>query len=144
MATLAGRASEQWGLPRLNSNWHSRRGRSLRETWGCEEWPKEDQTLTINEQIHWEAIVPELGVTGEQLQSERPHQPKPNDRRVEMLWVERHRDDFSGQWVALKGENVISNGASGRYVYEEAVRAGHEIPFLVFVEPKDEPPFGGW
>ncbi len=65
-------------------------------------------------------------------------------RRREQQWLEKHRAEFAGQWVALDGETVLSYGTDGRKVYAEAKAKGIEVPFVVHLEPLDELPFGGW
>ena len=65
-------------------------------------------------------------------------------RRREQKWLEKHRAEFAGQWIALDGETVLSYGTDGRKVYAEAKAKGVKVPFVVHLEPLDELPFGGW
>src|SRR5712692_6599998 len=57
-------------------------------------------------------------------------------RVVESAWVERHRDKYLGQWVALEGDTLIAHGTQAREVYLAARRAGIAGPYLVHVVPK--------
>ena len=73
---------------------------------------------------------------------------RPSDRLVdlsrELRWIEEHRAGYGGQWVAVRGNRLLSSGSDGREVYEAARAAGDERPFVTRVEPIDEPPFAGW
>lgn len=72
----------------------------------------------------------------------------PSDREVdlsrELRWVEEHRAEYAGQWVAVRGDRLLGSGPSGKEVYEAARAAGDERPFVTRVEPADELPFAGW
>lgn len=66
------------------------------------------------------------------------------DCREEQQWLERHRAEFAGEWVALDGGRLLSHGADARAVYEVARNLGIAAPLLMKVELPDELPFGGW
>lgn len=59
-------------------------------------------------------------------------------------WIEAHREEFLGQWVALDGGNLISHGADARTVCNEARAKGVDSPYLERVMPKVEAYVGGW
>ncbi len=61
-----------------------------------------------------------------------------------MRWVKEHRAEYAGQWVAVRGDRMLSSGPDGKEVNEEARAAGDERPFVTRVEPADELPFAGW
>ena len=65
-------------------------------------------------------------------------------RAMEGNWVERHRDKYLGQWVALEGDTLIAHGANAREVYLAARQAGIAGPYIVHVTPKADPYIGGW
>jgi hypothetical protein len=73
---------------------------------------------------------------------------RPSDHSIdltrELLWIDEHRKEYAGQWVAVRGDRLLSSGADGRQVYEAARAAGDDRPFVTRVEPSDEPPFAGW
>lgn len=73
---------------------------------------------------------------------------RPSDHDVdlsrELRWIEEHRAEYAGQWVAVRGDRLLSSGPDGRQVYEAARAAGDERPFVTRVEPADELPFAGW
>jgi predicted Zn-dependent protease len=62
----------------------------------------------------------------------------------ERAWVEAHRDEYLGQWVALDGDHLIAHGTDGKRVYDEARAQGITAPYLVHVTPKVEAYVGGW
>ncbi len=66
------------------------------------------------------------------------------DCRAEQLWLEQHRAEFAGEWVALEGGRLLGHGADARTVYQTALSLGVAAPLLVKVELSDELPFGGW
>lgn len=59
-------------------------------------------------------------------------------------WIEAHRDEYIGQWVALDGNELLANGEDARTVADVARSKGCERPFLARIKAKDELPFGGW
>lgn len=65
--------------------------------------------------------------------------------RKAQQWVDEHRAEYQGQWVALDGDRLISHGADVKQVYEQAKAAGIQTPFIERVEQEDDRPFcGGW
>ena len=65
-------------------------------------------------------------------------------RATESNWVERHRDKYLGQWVALEGDRLIAHGTNAREVHLAARQAGIAGPYIVHVTPKVEAYVGGW
>jgi hypothetical protein len=59
-------------------------------------------------------------------------------------WLQEHGEEYAGQWVALDGDRLVSSGKNNREALAEARRQGVRIPFVVYVEPTDALPFGGW
>ncbi|HYE76332.1 MAG TPA: DUF5678 domain-containing protein, partial [Blastocatellia bacterium] len=66
------------------------------------------------------------------------------DNSRENKWIEEHRAEYLGLWVALSGDRLLSSGTDARKVYEEARAAGEEAPYLARIGPSDELPWGGW
>ncbi len=60
------------------------------------------------------------------------------DLSAEYQWIEEHRDEYAGQWVALKGNQLISHGPRGIEVMEAARRAGHPDAFLKLILSAEE------
>ena len=76
-----------------------------------------------------------------------PQQPAPayDTHERERAWIESHRDEYLGQWVALDGDRLLASGADAREVYLTARAAGVRAPFVERVRPKEEGAFwGGW
>lgn len=63
------------------------------------------------------------------------------DLAAERQWLKEHCDEYVGQWVALKGDQLISYGANAKEVYLAAKAAGHMDAFLEQVESSDALPF---
>ena len=66
------------------------------------------------------------------------------DCSEELRWIAANREEYAGQWVALKGNRLLSHGTNAKEVYQEARRLGIESPVVVQIESSDELPFGGW
>lgn len=67
-----------------------------------------------------------------------------NQREIERRWLDEHRDEYLGQWVALEGTRLLASGEDARAVYSAARASGVHAPYVMRVEPHDELPFGGW
>ena len=65
-------------------------------------------------------------------------------RARESAWVDQHRDEYLGQWVAIEGDTLIANGSNAREVYLAARGAGIAAPYIVHVTPKVDAYLGGW
>jgi hypothetical protein len=65
-------------------------------------------------------------------------------RESERRWLDEHRNEYAGQWVALDGDRLIAHGPDGREVYRQVKEAGVKYPFVVHLPPADALPFGGW
>lgn len=65
-------------------------------------------------------------------------------RAIESNWVERYRDKYLGQWVALEGDTLIAQGTNAREVYLAARQAGIAGPYIVHITPKVDAYIGGW
>src|SRR5262245_17813309 len=59
-----------------------------------------------------------------------PCEPMP-DRTDELDWVERHKHEYPGQWVALDGDRLIA-ASSNRMEISAAVKAdGANVPLIL-------------
>lgn len=70
--------------------------------------------------------------------------PPPRDRSKEYEWLERHRKEYSHQWVALDGDRLVSSNADCRLVIDEARQQGVPDALIVYVEPPDARPLIIW
>ena len=62
----------------------------------------------------------------------------------EYMWLREHAREYTGNWVALDGDRLVSHGTDVRRVHAAAQADGVEFPYLVQIEPTDSLPFGGW
>ena len=66
------------------------------------------------------------------------------DRTDELQWLENHRNEFAGQWVALHGNQLLSHSVDAREVFAAARQSDVERPLIIQVESSDALPFAGW
>ena len=66
------------------------------------------------------------------------------DHSRQLRWLEEHRHQYLGQWVALDGDQLLSHGPNAFDVAQAARAAGVASPYLARVQPPEEVPFGGW
>jgi len=78
--------------------------------------------------------------TGSDQKEAKGELPDPRRRR-EMRWIEEHRAEYAGQYVALDGDRLVGHGPDGRQVLAEARKAGMKVPFVARIESDDEPPY---
>lgn len=65
------------------------------------------------------------------------------DRTRELVWIEQHRHEYAGQWVALDGDRLIA-ASPIRAEISVAIKAdGAELPLIDRIPSPDEPPFMG-
>lgn len=64
--------------------------------------------------------------------------------RQALKWIDEHRTEYLGQWVALEGDRLISHGLDALQVHREAKAAGIAAPFLERIVAEAEPYWGGW
>jgi Family of unknown function (DUF5678) len=60
------------------------------------------------------------------------------DLSAERQWLKEHCDEYVGQWVALKGDHLISHGKDHLAVYQAAKAAGHPDALLELVGANGE------
>ena len=67
-----------------------------------------------------------------------------NNRKTEQEWLGEHGREYSGQWVALNGDVLLSHGSDARAVRDEARRRGVHLPLLVHVPEEPDQRSAGW
>jgi predicted DNA-binding antitoxin AbrB/MazE fold protein len=67
-----------------------------------------------------------------------------NPRDREQVWLQGHRDEYAGQWVALDGDTLVAHGNDGSDVTQRAWEQGVAEPLVVWIPGEPELPFGGW
>jgi len=60
----------------------------------------------------------------------------------ELAWIEAHRLEFDGQWVALRGDQLLASGRDAKEVFD-AVRTITPAALVVGIH-KDDLAFAGW
>ncbi len=60
------------------------------------------------------------------------------DFSKESKWLNEHRAEYAGQWVALKGDRLVAQGASAKEVYDRADAAGVEMPLVTCVDDRSD------
>jgi len=63
------------------------------------------------------------------------------DFSAQRRWLAEHRDEYAGQWVALKGSQLICHSVNAQEVFAAAEAAGMLDTLVVLVEPRREQPF---
>ncbi len=59
----------------------------------------------------------------------------------EHAWLEKNRDEYDGQYVALDGDKLIAHRENGREVVAKLRELNIKNPYLVFVEGRNSPRF---
>jgi hypothetical protein len=98
---------------------------------------EEARKLSIEEQKRLRAAL-------DALDSKDGAQSLHSTHQREREWLNAHRDEYLGQWVALDGDQLIAYGPDARKVYRAAREQGTDAPYLDRVGPKEEAFMGGW
>lgn len=67
----------------------------------------------------------------------------PKDRSLEQAWLESHREQYAGLWVALDGDRLLGHGPTLKRVVDAAHRAGVKDALIARVEPSGAAPYVG-
>jgi len=71
--------------------------------------------------------------------------PRANTGRIpEKEWLRVHGQKYSGQWVALNGEELLSHGSDARGVRDEARAKGVQTPLMVHIPDEPNLPSAFW
>ncbi|MGH9834809.1 MAG: DUF5678 domain-containing protein [Blastocatellia bacterium] len=62
------------------------------------------------------------------------------DLSSEHQWLHEHRDEYAGQWVALKGDQLIHHSTNAKEVFAAAKAVGMLETLVVLVEPRRDYP----
>jgi hypothetical protein len=76
--------------------------------------------------------------------TEVPGPGKVSDQTEEQEWLRRYSDEYKGQWVALHGDVLLSDGSDARTVRDEARAKGIQLPLLVHIPEEPNLPSAGW
>jgi len=61
-----------------------------------------------------------------------------------LIWLEKHRFEYAGQWVALHEGKLIAHSIDGEALIVPVHESGASRPLIVFVEPPDTELFIGF
>jgi hypothetical protein len=98
---------------------------------------EEARKLPAEEQRRLRDALDELSSNGDTQPSYKTHEG-------ERAWINAHRDEYLGQWVALDGDHLVAHGTDAKKVYDEAREQGITAPYLEQVSPKQDAFMGGW
>lgn len=98
---------------------------------------EEAKKLPPEEQRRLRAALNALGSNGDT-------QPAYKTNEQERDWINAHRGEYLGQWVALDGARLVAHGTDAKEVYDQAREQGITAPYLERVSPKQEAFMGGW
>jgi hypothetical protein len=98
---------------------------------------EEAKKLPPEEQRRLRAALNALGSNGDT-------QPAYKTNELERAWINAHREEYLGQWVALDGDHLVAHGTDAKEVYDQAREQGLTAPYLERVSPKQEAFMGGW
>src|SRR5580698_3478651 len=73
-----------------------------------------------------------------------PDKPADNPRAQEQEWIRLHGAMYSGQWVALQGNELLSHGPKARAVRDEARAKGTQRPLMVHLPDEPGRLSAGW
>jgi hypothetical protein len=65
------------------------------------------------------------------------------DRAREMKWIEEHKRQYAGQWVALDGDRLIAASPIQQEVWDAVKADGAELPLVHRIPSPDDLPYVG-
>ncbi len=71
--------------------------------------------------------------------------PDANSGQIpEQEWLRAHGEEYSGQWVALNGAELLSHGLDARKVRDEARAKGIQTPLMFHIPDQPNLPSAFW
>ncbi|MGH9766940.1 MAG: DUF5678 domain-containing protein [Blastocatellia bacterium] len=67
-----------------------------------------------------------------------PDRPAVDDTR-ERAWIEEHRREYAGQWVALDGDRLVAASPNQAEVWAAVKEDGAKLPLVCRIPAPDEP-----
>lgn len=71
-----------------------------------------------------------------------PAIPVPDDTR-ERAWVNEHKHEYAGQWVALDGDRLIAANSNQQEVWDAVDADGATLPLVLRISSPDDLPYIG-
>ena len=66
------------------------------------------------------------------------------DTAPSLRWIEEHRAEFAGQYVALDGDHLVAHSTDPRQIIAAVRTSGLNGLFFTLIPPADAPPFAGF
>lgn len=66
------------------------------------------------------------------------------DPRPSLRWIEEHRAEFAGQYVALDGDRLVAHGADPQEIIAAVRASGLNGLFFTLIPSAAAPPFAGF
>ena len=67
-----------------------------------------------------------------------------SDATPSLRWIEEHRREFAGQYVALDGDRLVAHGVDPQEIIAAVRASGLNGLFFTLIPPTDAPPFAGF
>jgi len=67
-----------------------------------------------------------------------------SDPAPSLRWIEEHRAEFAGQYVALDDDRLVAHGVNPQEVIAAVRASGLNGLFFTLILPADAPPFAGF
>jgi hypothetical protein len=67
-----------------------------------------------------------------------------SDTAPSLRWLEEHRNEYAGQYVALNGDRLIAHGTDPQQIIAAVRASGLNGLFFTLVPAADAPPFAGF
>ena len=102
--------------------------------------PKEKERLArfLSEQVRQDSIQARAGTRQQVTENNRTN----GEPSVE--WLKAHAVEYSGQYVALNGDQLVGSGRTIRDAHAAAQRNGYPQALLVHVPQPEGGSWGGW
>ncbi len=110
-----------------------------------QQWIESFRQLPLEEQrqvlAQLQREISRQGATGFTVGNITP--TKSIDRSQEHLWVAENKQQYAGQWVALKGKQLIAHSAKFKEVSAQLKEQGINDALMLHLEAVDALPYAG-
>ena len=107
-----------------------------------------EQVTNIIRTLPLEDLEKVREILDEETQIKREKKEKSNWRieryKKARKWLDENGEKYMNQWVCLEGDKLIAHNKDGRGLYQKAIEAGIESPFIHYIEKEPEAFWSGW